>query len=89
MEDNENLDYPIVCNKCIIEMVQTGKYEWTCPKCNNHAFQENPNDIDSIYYEHNEDDIYEDIYESIPEGCNACGNPDFPNCINSCNLMSD
>ena len=40
------------------------------------------------------DDINDDDYNEfdetmeIPEGCAACGG-DYPNCIDSCNLMSD
>ena len=90
--------YPICCAACLATMDKTGPDEWTCPKCGNIAVREDPYDNDSIYFEHtyeDEDfvaalsDDYDEVYEGKPEGCAACGNPFYPNCMNSCALCSD
>lgn len=34
-----------------------------------------------------EDDVYGEYFDEIPEGCNACGNPDYPKCKYSCPMF--
>ena len=83
------IDDTVFCNVCdISRMVKIGPNKWVCPKCGNEAFLEDPDDMDTIYFERNPEDDYDDMYDDIPEGCMACGG-DYPNCVDSCNLMSD
>ena len=72
-----------VCNSIIF---LENSSEFFCNVCKN-AFWSNDNGdwiLDDI------DDEYDELYEDteIPEGCAACGG-DYPNCIDSCDLMSD
>jgi len=84
------LDYPLVCNLCYTEMQMTKKCEWVCPKCGSHAYQSDPEDPDSIYYENSDPEEYEDSYaeiNEIPEGCRACGSDTYPMCREGCALI--
>ena len=52
------------CNMCdtLMEWEDCTR-EWVCPKCGNRAFQSDDCAADEIYFEHNPDDDYEDVYE--------------------------
>lgn len=76
MEEYIDIDDYIICPFCKVELMKnttTGVIE--CPCCYT-----------------TEDDLknmpYEEVYDDIPEGCEACGG-DYPLCADSCPLMED
>lgn len=56
-----------------------------CPNCGSINYYEDTDICDDCGYGEDFDDVY---VGDIPEGCAACGGP-YPNCIDSCKLMSD
>ena len=63
-------------------------------------FEHSPESADEVDWDHIEVyDVseleaigihYEDAYDDdIPEGCAACGNPDYPKCCDSCPMFED
>lgn len=90
--DSEGLDFPLICPCCGNQMIYLGNNKWICSGCHNSAEREDPDDPEDIYFEYTEPNEYyqfdDDEDDDIPEGCRACGG-DYPNCCDSCNLMSD
>ena len=47
---------------------------------------------DTIKYDleaEREEEYEEDDEEDMEEGCRACGNPDYPDCMTSCSMFED
>ena len=40
-----------------------------------------------LMIENYDKDIYKE--DNIPEGCSACGNPSWPDCMDSCPMFDD
>ncbi len=73
---------------CGTLMNECGDKEWTCPKCGNYAMVDPI--TDELIYKYDCDkgiESYSD--DDMPEICEACGNPAYPDCFNSCPRVND
>lgn len=69
----------MVCEYCDLDMADRGEY-YICNTCGAMAFFISG---EWVFTDPEDDD------DSKPIGCTACGNPDYPDCKWSCNLIDE
>ena len=76
------------CPQCGSEMVLEDDGDVYCDNCMCYYGLNNPDDYsDPNWYLRETDENIGDLDPG--PGCRACGNPVYPNCIDSCPLMDD
>jgi hypothetical protein len=77
-----------ICNN-LMEFENENKDVLICTVCNNDVLLD---DYGYAHFGYTEEDLFyescEDLNDSIPEGCSACGGP-YPLCKDGCNIFDD
>lgn len=81
-----------VCPNCNHLMIydEDSMLDVTCPNCGLEGIADTdfPGNVNPLY-EFEEDEVWEDPDENMPECCRACGCGAYPNCMTSCKIFDD